>query len=379
MSRVTFAVRPMSVSTPSSCSGVRLVRCLVAIGRHRQQQRRDRDECDELEGRRAAEEGDGHAPSAPPANISRTRSRLTTSPAANRPAAISQSNQAAMIEVSQTVPPMGIAFRSRCRHRSDGPRRPAAPDRHGHRRSLAGARLPGGRFAVDDGLAERPHVLRRGARRRRRRPRAFGERPAGYPRAGSAGVGADRAAGLGERRFRLVLPAPGDVRGLPRVPGLAPLALEAGQAAVGDRLALVPEAVGRRPSPGRRSQWTPPMPLPAGGGNAACGVRSPRPGRRGRRAHPRPPRRRPLEPRGALVAGRAARHPPPRAARRSRPAGGVGARARAAAGAGARPRDGRRAGAAVNHAQAAARDSALRPLADAVREAVTAAYNTVPR
>ena len=36
-------------------------------------------------------------------------------------------------------------------------------------------------------------------------------------------------------------------------------------------------------------------------------------------------------------------------------------------------------GAAVNHAQAAARDSALRPLADAVREAVTAAYNTVPR
>ena len=50
--------------------------------------------------------------------------------------------------------------------------------------------------------------------------------------------------GLGETRFRLVLPVPGDVRGLPRVPGLAALALESGQAAVGDRLALVPEALG---------------------------------------------------------------------------------------------------------------------------------------
>jgi len=49
---------------------------------------------------------------------------------------------------------------------------------------------------------------------------------------------------LGERRFRLVLPVPGDVRGLPRVPGLAPLALDAGQAAVGGRLALVPEFLG---------------------------------------------------------------------------------------------------------------------------------------
>ena len=49
---------------------------------------------------------------------------------------------------------------------------------------------------------------------------------------------------LGERRFRLVLPVPGDVRGLPAVPGLAALALESGQAAVGERLVLVPEAVG---------------------------------------------------------------------------------------------------------------------------------------
>jgi hypothetical protein len=36
-------------------------------------------------------------------------------------------------------------------------------------------------------------------------------------------------------------------------------------------------------------------------------------------------------------------------------------------------------GGAVNHAQAAARDTALRPLADAVREATTAAYNWIPR
>src|SRR5919107_767574 len=50
--------------------------------------------------------------------------------------------------------------------------------------------------------------------------------------------------GLGERRFRLVLPVPGDVRGLPRAPGLAPQALEAGQAAVGEHLALVPEPLG---------------------------------------------------------------------------------------------------------------------------------------
>ena len=46
--------------------------------------------------------------------------------------------------------------------------------------------------------------------------------------------------GLGERRFRLLLPVPGDMRGLPPVPGLVPAALESGQVAVGDRLALVP-------------------------------------------------------------------------------------------------------------------------------------------
>jgi hypothetical protein len=50
--------------------------------------------------------------------------------------------------------------------------------------------------------------------------------------------------GRGERRFALVLPVPGDVRGLPRVPGLTELALEAGEAAVGATLALVPQPLG---------------------------------------------------------------------------------------------------------------------------------------
>ncbi|MBJ7453461.1 MAG: hypothetical protein JHC71_15480, partial [Blastococcus sp.] len=36
-------------------------------------------------------------------------------------------------------------------------------------------------------------------------------------------------------------------------------------------------------------------------------------------------------------------------------------------------------GGAVNQAQAARRDAVLRPLSAAVREAVTAAYNTLPR
>jgi hypothetical protein len=36
-------------------------------------------------------------------------------------------------------------------------------------------------------------------------------------------------------------------------------------------------------------------------------------------------------------------------------------------------------GGAVTTGQAAARDDALRPLADAVREAITAAFNAIPR
>jgi hypothetical protein len=36
-------------------------------------------------------------------------------------------------------------------------------------------------------------------------------------------------------------------------------------------------------------------------------------------------------------------------------------------------------GGSVNHHQAAARDQALRPLADAVRASIVAAFNAVPR
>src|SRR3954451_10503823 len=66
----------------------------------------------------------------------------------------------------------------------------------------------------------------------------------GTDEAVSLGTALSALRGLGAGRFRLVLPVPGDVRGLPAVPGLAALALESGQAAVGDRLVLVPEPLG---------------------------------------------------------------------------------------------------------------------------------------
>jgi hypothetical protein len=187
--------------------------------------------------------------------------------------------------------------------------------------------------------------------------------------------------GLGERRFRLVLPVPGDVRGLPRAPGLSALALESGQAAVGERLALVPEAAGPEvvewtafdltgaapvPPPAEESlrrssgdldlavgdaartlvrldvaRWNPEVPTLLAGlarSTSAPGL---------------PPDTEPL---ALSVLGRAQRL----------------AKVLDLAMADAP-------GAAVNHAQAAARDDALRPLADAVRQAITAAFNTVPR
>ena len=186
---------------------------------------------------------------------------------------------------------------------------------------------------------------------------------------------------LGERRFHLVLPVSGDVRGLPRVPGLAGLALESGQAAVGSRLALVPEGLGPeavawtafpldgtapvappvestlRSISGRLdlavsdsartlaaldlARWNPEVPALLAGlakPTAAPGL---------------PPDHDPL---ALSVLGRAQRL----------------ARVLDLAMADAP-------GAAVNHAQAAARDDALRPLADAVREATAAAYNAIPR
>jgi hypothetical protein len=186
---------------------------------------------------------------------------------------------------------------------------------------------------------------------------------------------------LGERRFRLVLPVAGDVRGLPRVPGLAPLALESGQAAVGERLALVPEPLGPDVV-----QWTaflldgvPPVPpLPEGNLRAVSGALDLAVGDTARtlagldvaRWNPEVP---------ALLAGLARTTAAPGLPGVHDPlALSVLGRAQRLA----KVLDLAMAdapGAAVNHAQAAARDSALRPLAQAVREAITAAFNAIPR
>ena len=186
--------------------------------------------------------------------------------------------------------------------------------------------------------------------------------------------------GLGERRFRLVLPVPGDVRGLPRVPGLAPVALEAGQAAVGVRLALVPEALGPE-----AVDWTAfpldgvePAPPPVEGtlravsgtldlavGNAARTLA----GLDVARWNPEVP---------GLLAGLSKATAPGLPPDHDPLALSVLGRAqRLAAVLDLAMADAP--GAAVNTSRAAARDSALRPLADAVREAVTAAFNAVPR
>ncbi|TYP90407.1 hypothetical protein [Blastococcus xanthinilyticus] len=186
--------------------------------------------------------------------------------------------------------------------------------------------------------------------------------------------------GLGERRLHLVLPVPGDVRGLPAVPGLVPAAVEAGQAAVGDRLVLVP-------SPGPEVvTWAafpldglalPPPPV-EGSLRAASGALDLAMVDAARtladldlaRWHPEVPE---------LLADLA----------RPRPAPGLpddhdplalsvlGRAQRLAAVLDLATTDAP--GAAVTHGQAAARDAALRPLSDAVRAAITAAYNAVPR
>jgi hypothetical protein len=187
--------------------------------------------------------------------------------------------------------------------------------------------------------------------------------------------------GLGERRFRLVLPVPGDVRGLPRVPGLGPSALEAGQAAVGSRLVLVPEAVGREAVIWRAFplDGVDPAPPPVEGTlRAVSGVLDLAVADAARtlagldvaRWNPEVP---------SLLAGLATPVAAPRLPGDHDPlAVSVLGRAQRLA----QVLDLAMAdapGGAVNHAQAAARDSALRPLADAVREAVSAAYNSVPR
>ena len=187
--------------------------------------------------------------------------------------------------------------------------------------------------------------------------------------------------GLGEGRFRLVLPVPGDVRGLPAVPGLAALALESGQAAVGDRLALVPEPLGSEVI-----DWTafpldgaPPVAPPVEGtlraisgalDLAVADTARTLAGLDLARWHPEVP---------GLLAGLGKTTTPPALPRDLDPLAVslLGRAQRLATVLDLAMADAP--GAAVNHAQAARRDEALRPLAAAVREATTAAYNAVPR
>jgi hypothetical protein len=186
---------------------------------------------------------------------------------------------------------------------------------------------------------------------------------------------------LGERRFRLVLPVPGDVRGLPSAPGLAALALDAGQAAVGARLALVPEAIGPE-----AITWTafpldgvPPVAPPVEGSLwavsgaldlAVAGAARTLAALDLARWHPEVP---------ALLAGLAKPASVPGLPPDHEPIAVslLGRAQRLAAVLDLALTDAP--GGAVTHTQALARDSALRPLSDAVREATTAAFNAVPR
>jgi hypothetical protein len=186
---------------------------------------------------------------------------------------------------------------------------------------------------------------------------------------------------MGERRFRLVLPVAGDVRGLPRAPGLAPLALESGQAAVGEHLALVPQPLGPEVV-----QWTvfpldgvPPVaPPPEGSLRRLSGELDVAVGDTARalagldiaRWNPEVPAVLAGLARTTAAPGLPADHDPlalsvlGRAQRLAKVLDLAMADAP---------------GAAVNHAQVAARDHALRPLAEAVREAIAGAFNWVPR
>jgi hypothetical protein len=187
--------------------------------------------------------------------------------------------------------------------------------------------------------------------------------------------------GLGERRLRLVLPVPGDTRGVPAVPALVAQALESGQVAVGDRVALVPEELGPE-----AVSWTAvdlsaaPRVPPAVEGNlrAVSGELDLAVGDAARtlaaldlaRWNPEVPALLAGLARSTKAPGLPADHDPlalsvlGRAQRLSRVLDLAMADAP---------------GAAVTHAQAAARDDALRPLATAVRHATVAAYNWVPR
>lgn len=202
----------------------------------------------------------------------------------------------------------------------------------------------------------------------------------GTPAAVPLGWALSALRGLGERRLRLVLPVPGDVRGLPAVPGLAVLALDAGQAAVGDRIAFVPEELGPE-----AVSWTAvPLdgataaPLAEGTLRAASSELDLAVGNAVRtlasldlaRWNPEVP---------TLLAGlaRATRAPGLPAGHEPLALSVLGRAQRLAQVLDLAMADAP--GAAVTHAQAAARDEALRPLAHAIRAATVAAYNWVPR
>ncbi|RBY90721.1 hypothetical protein [Blastococcus sp. TF02A-26] len=185
--------------------------------------------------------------------------------------------------------------------------------------------------------------------------------------------------GRGERRFSLVLPVPGDVRGLPRARGLPEPALAAGQVAVGSTLALVPQPLGSEMVAWTAFPLSSPAPPPVEGTlRAASGALDLAVGDAARtlvgldlaRWHPEVP---------ALLAGLAKAAAAPGMPADTDPlALSVLSRAQRLA----RVLDLAMAdapGAAVTTSQAAARDEALRPLSDAVRDALTAAYNAVPR
>ena len=202
-----------------------------------------------------------------------------------------------------------------------------------------------------------------------------------HPEAVPLGWALTALRGLGERRFRLVLPVAGDVRGVPVVPGLQAAALEAGQVAVGERLALVPEAAGPEVV-----QWTafpldgavPVAPPVEGSLRQVSGALDLAVADSARtlagldlaRWHPEVPALLAGLAKPATVPGLPADHEPlamsvlGRAQRLAMVLDLAMADAP---------------GGAVNHRQAAARDVALRPLADAVRESIAAAFNAVPR
>ena len=334
------------------------------------------------DGRRRRRSATAMPPSAPPANISRTRSRLATSPRGEQPRGDQPEQPRSH---APSVPPIGSLVAVVTRPR------PARDRRAGDRAAAVVASaavhdFPAGRFAVwatawlsgrtsyDDALdalhGDTAH------------------RVTGLPGTDAAvplGWALTALRGLGERRFRLVLPVPGDVRGLPRGRRPAPRS----------RWSRVrpPSATGWRWCPRRSGPeaigWTafaarpapPPAPPPVEGTLRAAVGRA-RPGRRRRRPHAG---RRSTWPAGtrrcpALLAGLARPTPAPGLPGRPRPAGALGA----GPGRSGWPRCStwrwptRRAPRSPAR-RPPARDDALRPLADAVREAVVAAFNDVPR